>query len=133
MNKRKLMAGVLVIFLLGVAAGALGTGLYYSYGDSHGRFHHLSPKARTDLIMKRLSSDLDLTDDQQKEIRTFVRQAEDQIAQLKKQSFPQFKAIIDESFASTRKVLNPDQQKILDKLHAEMQQFRRKNKDQDPD
>jgi Spy/CpxP family protein refolding chaperone len=133
MNKRKLMAGVLVVFLLGALAGALGAGLYYNYSDSPSRFRHHSPEERTALIMKRLSRDLDLTETQQQEITVIIREAEEKVSRLKQQTFPEFKAIIDASFAASREKLNPEQQKKLDEIQAEMQQMRRKDKGREPD
>ena len=127
------MAGVLVVFLLGAVAGALGNGLYNKYSDPRSRFRHHSPEERTDFIMKRLSEDLDLTETQQTEIRQIVRQAEEKMVLLRRRTFPEFRAIIDQSFADTREKLTPDQQKKLDEIHEEMQQMRRKGKGDVPD
>ena len=72
MNKLKLIAGVILIFLVGALAGSLGTGLYLSHGIKGFGKEVSGPHRKEALVMERLSSKLDLSKSQRAEIgKTF--------------------------------------------------------------
>jgi hypothetical protein len=67
----KLISGLLLVFVLGILAGSVGTGFYLK--------HRLAPlikepRARKTFIMKRLSKELNLTSDQKTKIDPIVEQ-----------------------------------------------------------
>jgi len=66
-SKLKVSVGVLLVFVLGILAGSLGTQAYMKYRVS--RFVERGHEARAELFLGRLSHDLDLTETQQTEIR----------------------------------------------------------------
>jgi hypothetical protein len=126
MKRWKLILGLLLVFVLGVLAGAFGTRIYLK-----DRFAHLrkDPKARQAFIMRKLSKELSLTPDQEIKIGKIVEQVGDRRRQYYRKNRPEIKKIMDEGFAKIRKELNNDQQKKLDELRAE---FKKRRKARDP-
>lgn len=115
MKKWKLIAGIALVFALGVLAGSLGTRYYHR--DWSGRFFE-EPSARKALILKRLTKDLGLTEAQQKEFRAIVDETEKKLEAFGVETRSAAKAIFDESFSRMKEKLDSDQQKKLDELKA---------------
>jgi Spy/CpxP family protein refolding chaperone len=115
MRKAKLIAGVALVFVLGVLVGSLGTRFYHR--DWSAPFFH-EPSSRKALIMKRLTKDLGLTEAQQKEFRAIVDETEKKLEAFGAETRSAVKAIFDESFSRMKEKLDPDQQKKLDELRA---------------
>jgi Spy/CpxP family protein refolding chaperone len=124
MKKWKLLAGVLLVFVLGVLIGSLGTGFYHQY--LFDRFRK-DPAERKAFFLEKFSERLDLTENQQKAFKTIIDQVDqERRAQILKNR-SEFKKIMDESYAQMKKVLNPDQQNTFDELIKEFRE-RRKSK-----
>jgi len=117
MNKLKLAAGVLLVFLAGALAGSLGTMTYFK--QLMGRFPPGGPppKAMTTMMMKRLSGELDLTDAQHAEVRKIVASLQEDVLSLRRKTQPEMEALNDASFASIRDLLDDKQKQKLDALH----------------
>ena len=122
MKRWKLISGLLLVFVLGVLAGSLGTGVYLK-----DRFEHLrkDPKARQAFIMRKLSKELELTPDQKTKIEKIVAQMGEKRREFFLKNRPEIKKIMDEGFAQIRKELNSDQQKKLDVLREEFEKRRK--------
>ncbi len=122
MNTGKLIAGVALVLIVGVLIGSLGTRFYleHRYGPfmpEHGN--------RTAFIMKKLSKDLNLNENQKPVIERIVTQTEERLHEHFLQKRSEIAAIIDEGFAQMKKELNEDQNKKLDALREEFQKHRR--------
>ena len=115
MKKWKLIAGVALVFVLGVLVGSLGTRYYHR--DWSERFLE-EPSARKALILKRLTKDLGLTEAQQKEFRAIVEETDKKLEAFGLERRSAVKAILDESFSRMKEKLDPEQQKKLDELRA---------------
>jgi len=115
MKKWKPIAGIALVFVLGVLVGSLGTRYYHR--DWSGRFLE-EPSARKALILKKLTKDLALTETQQKEFRTIVEETDKRLGAFGLERRSAVKAILDESFAKMKEKLDPEQQKKLDELRA---------------
>ena len=122
MKRWKLISGLLLVFVLGVLAGSLGTGVYLK-----DRFEHLrkDPKARQAFIMRKLSKELELTPDQKIKVEKIVEQMGEKRREFFLKNRPEIKKIMDEGFAQIRKELNSDQQKKLDVLREEFEKRRK--------
>ena len=122
MKRWKLISGLLLVFVLGVLAGAFGTRIYLK-----DRFAHLrkDPKARQAFIMRKLSKELSLTPEQKVKIGEIVEQVGERRREYYRKNRPEIKKIMDEGFAQIRNVLNNDQQKKLDELRAEFEKRRK--------
>ena len=122
----KLISGLLLVFVLGILAGSLGTGFYLK--------HRLAPlikepRARKTFIMKRLSKELNLTSDQKKKIDPIVEQMIEKRREYYLKNRPEIKTIMDQGFALIREELNEDQKKKLDVLR---EKFHRRRGERDP-
>jgi len=121
MKRWKLISGLLLVFVLGVLAGAFGTRVYLK-----DRFERLrkDPKARQAFIMRKLSKELSLTPEQKIKIGKIVEQVGDRRREYYRKNRPEIKKIMDEGFAQIKKELTNDQQKKLDELRAEFEKRR---------
>jgi Spy/CpxP family protein refolding chaperone len=115
MKKWKLIAGVALVFVLGLLVGSLGTRYYHR--DWSGRFFQ-EPTARKALMLKRLTKDLGLTEAQQKDFRAIVEETDKKLETFGVERRAAVRAIIDESFSRMKEKLDPEQQKKLDELRA---------------
>jgi len=122
----KLISGLLLVFVLGILVGSLGTGFYLQ--------HRLAPfmkepRARKTFIMKRLSKELNLTSDQKAKIDPIVEQMIEKRREYYLKNRPEIKTIMDQGFAQIREELNEDQKKKLDGLR---EKFHRRRGERDP-
>jgi Spy/CpxP family protein refolding chaperone len=115
MRKGKLIAGVALVFVLGVLVGSLGTRYYHR--DWSERFFQ-EPSAKKALILKKLTKDLGLTETQQREFRVIVEDTDKKLEAFGLERRSAVKAILDESFSRMKDKLDPEQQKKLDELRA---------------
>jgi hypothetical protein len=118
----KLISGLLLVFVLGILAGSVGTGFYLK--------HRLTPiikepRARKAFIMKRLSKKLNLTPDQQTKIQPILEQIIEKRREYYRKTRPEIKTIMDQGFAQIKEELNEDQKKKLDELREKFQKHRR--------
>jgi hypothetical protein len=125
MKRWKLVSGLLLVFVLGILAGAFGTRIYLK-----GRFAHLrkDPKARQVFIMRKLSKELELTQDQKIKVEKIVEQMGEKRREFYLTNRPEIKRIMDEGFLQIKKELSNDQQKKLDELREKFEK-RRKARD----
>jgi hypothetical protein len=125
MKRWKLVSGLLLVFVLGILAGAFGTRIYLK-----DRFAHLrkDPKAKQAFIMRKLSKELELTQEQKIKVEKIVAQMGAKRRELFLKNRPEIKKIMDEGFLQIKKELNNDQQKKLDVLREEFEK-RRKARD----
>ena len=125
MKRWKLVSGLLLVFVLGILAGAFGTRIYLK-----DRFAHLrkDPKAKQAFIMRKLSKELELTQDQKIKVEKIVEQVGAKRREFFLKNRPEIKKIMDEGFLQIKKELNNDQQKKLDVLREEFEK-RRKARD----
>ena len=122
MKRWKLISGLLLVFVLGILAGAFGTRIYLK-----DRFAHLrkDPKARQAFIMRKLSKELELTPDQKIKIEKIVEQLGEKRREFFLKNRPEIKKIMDEGFLQIKKELDDDQQKKLDELREEFEKRRK--------
>ena len=122
MNRWRLVSGILLVFVLGVLAGSVGTGFYFKH-----RFvsRKKDPNARKAFIMKRLTKELNLTQTQMTEIDKIVEQMVEQRREYSLQKRLEIKQIMDQGFSQMKKELNMDQQKKLDALRERFERRRK--------
>ncbi|MFC1886222.1 hypothetical protein ACFLZM_04120 [Thermodesulfobacteriota bacterium] len=103
MKKWKMIAGVLLVFVLGVLAGSLGAGFYHK--TLYSRFKKDS-SARKSFILKKFTEELDLSENQQLSFKTAIDRLD---AQMLRQR-AEIKKIMDANHREMKKVLNSEQQ-----------------------
>ncbi len=119
--KGKLIAGVALVFIVGVLIGSVGTRLFF-------RHHHeafTGERAnRTAFIMKRLSKELKLTDTQKVAVQHIVEQTQDRLRAHFVEQRPEVQAIVNDGFLRVKNELTDDQKKKLDELKEKFERRR---------
>ena len=119
----KAVAGVLLVFLLGVAAG--GIGVYRFHRHRMDRFFRGEPGAVSGFLVHRLSRELDLDAQQKARVEAIARRSEEEMRTLRQQLRPQFEEILSRGRQEIRAELRPDQQQRFDAMDAERGMRRR--------
>ncbi|TAN35663.1 MAG: hypothetical protein EPN23_10850 [Verrucomicrobia bacterium] len=118
MNKTKIILGVLVVFLLGMAAGSLLTFRFVAHRFRQALHGPIQPGA--EFIVQHLTHRLDLDVAQQKLVRVIVEDTRRQFERLRVQTIaPESERILRESDQQMKKLLRPEQQKKYRLLVAE--------------
>jgi hypothetical protein len=119
----KAVAGVVLVFFLGVAAG--GIGVYRFHRHRMDRFFRGEPGAVSGFLVHRLSRELDLDAQQKTRVEAIVLRSEEETRALRRQFRPQFEAILEKGRKEIRAELRPDQQQRFDATAAERGMRRR--------
>lgn len=122
MNKLKLSVGILLVFILGALAGSLGTGMYMKHRI--GEFVRGGPPTLMHSLMRRMSHQLKLTEEQETEIERIIEQANKDIAALRERYHPEFEKIMDKNFALIKETLGEEQKIKFEELQEELKNRR---------
>ncbi|MFA6054774.1 MAG: hypothetical protein WC769_05300 [Thermodesulfovibrionales bacterium] len=126
MKKWKTIVSIILVFLLGLLAGALITHEIYKH-----RIENIirgDPKAMRELIVQRLNHKLHLDTAQLEQLRVIVNETHAEIKNVRKQIRPQIEEILESSQNRVRAILRPDQLEKYEKIIAERKK-RRENKE----
>jgi Spy/CpxP family protein refolding chaperone len=121
MNKWKMILGVMLLLVLGAVMGSIATEVYFKRWFL---FMGGSPKARAEFIMKKISKDLKLTQEQNIKIGGIVEQSEHELQKIKRL---ERKRMLDE----IKMELNNDQQRELESFKKESEKRRQRVEDKD--
>jgi hypothetical protein len=127
MNKLKVWAGIVLVFLLGALVGSVSTGIFFKHRIE--RFSKGDRPPIKGVLMKKLSHELDLTETQRVEIEQILDQLQEKLLDLRRQHRPEFEKLFDHSFGSIREKLNSEQKNRFDKIREELRRrhsYRRK-------
>jgi hypothetical protein len=130
MTKWKTWPVVVVLLISGITIGSASATFYFRHRI--GGMIHEGPLAMRRFIMKRITSELDLTKDQQYEISDIVDETQYQLHQLHEQYRPQMEKIIDAGIAEMKTNLTEEQQRKLDAFYDKMKKqwsLRRRTKE----
>jgi Spy/CpxP family protein refolding chaperone len=116
MKSRKAICGVLLVFVLGILCGLFASRLLHNRLESvtGGR-----AQTREEQIVSRLDKRLDLTDEQEEQVRGIVHQTHEEIQALRDQLRPQTEALIEKAQARISGLLTPAQRKEYERMIAE--------------
>jgi Spy/CpxP family protein refolding chaperone len=103
-SKRQVRLAALLIFVLGVAAGALGLNGYQRWSRSRAEG---SRQQRFERMLDRLQ----LNQDQKSQVHQILTESREQLQNLRKESEPRFSAIRQQADERLQKVLTPEQWK----------------------
>ena len=116
MNRWKFRIGIVLVFLLGLAIGGLGTGWWFA----HGYYGWHGPRQRVEAqIMNRLNRYLDLTDAQKAGIGPIVHDVSTQLEALRERAEPEIRRIVEDGLARSKEKLTPEQYERLAKRYQE--------------
>ncbi|HPC03518.1 MAG TPA: hypothetical protein PKY58_00050 [Syntrophales bacterium] len=103
---------VLLVFLAGVLAGVLGSRQYTHYRLS--QFVKKGHPAHSEIILREMSKELDLTDRQRSEVRAILEEMDGRIDRLRETFDPQIRAVFDDGFPRIRERMSGEQVKKFD-------------------
>jgi Spy/CpxP family protein refolding chaperone len=106
---------LVLAFVLGVAAGALGFGVYLR--QTSGR--PTGPERFQNAILHRLSSELDLQPEQRARVESILRETGQEFSRLREEMRPRFREIRARSRERIRGVLDAQQQAKFESLSAD--------------
>ena len=115
----KIIAGV-VLFASGAVVGVVGSRLLGERGPL--ALMHSDPRHFAAMAMRRLTSDLDLSQEQQDKLRPIIMDTTRQIIALRREQEPRIQELIDTSIELTKALLTPEQREkfvdVMAKLEA---------------
>jgi hypothetical protein len=120
MKKWKIFTGIFLIFAIGVLSGVLGTGLFIKHRIVE--FRGGAPFMRDRFLMRRLTSELDLTAQQQEKVGAILAGMRTRNKDFFQTRRAEMAKIINNELSAVKKELTGEQQKKLDQL---MEKFRR--------
>jgi hypothetical protein len=120
MKKWRLITGVALVLVLGILIGSTGTQFYLRH-----KYHlFLDRKDRTAHVLKTLSRDLDLLQDQKIAVEKILQRMAERLRSHYLQGRPEAERIVDESFSEIRQGLTDEQKKKLDSLQERHRRHR---------
>jgi Spy/CpxP family protein refolding chaperone len=120
-NQRKAGFLVVLVLLLGVALGAVGT----HYWEAHA-YGHLALVPSHAEIVQQMTEQLSLTPDQQKQVNAISDEIHARLHALQDQMKPQADAIRSEGRQKIRALLTPEQQPKFDEFTRHLDDLRAK-------
>jgi hypothetical protein len=115
----RIWGGVLVVFVCGLLVGAVATNAYHNYERQH-RWEQglagLKPR-----VMKHLTHELHLSDDQRRTFDVIVSQAEAELLHLRIAQQPHVDKVLVRTIAELKGTLTPEQQTKLDEQYNSLQ------------
>src|SRR5690348_3329571 len=115
----RIWGGVLVVFVCGVLVGTVATGAYHNYERQHRWEQGLAGmKPR---VMKHLTHELHLSDDQRRTFDVIVSQAEAELLHLRIAQQPHVDKVLVRTIAELKGTLTPEQQTKLDEQYNSLQ------------
>ena len=128
-NNRKALALIILVFVLGVALGAVGHSVADRrvLGARTQQPAFLQPRPNPPRAVSRLTSELDLTAEQQKQIGDILADMQHRYDVVHDQMNPQFAEIREQGHDQIRQVLTPEQRpKFEDFLNRVAEDRRRR-------
>lgn len=124
---RNLAISLTLVFLSGLALGALGY-RYYAQKTAVTRENHppRSPKEFRAAYTAEMKARLKLSDDQVKRLTTILDETEAKYKEVRERIRPEMKAIQDGQVAAINAMLTADQQAEYAKMRAEREERRKK-------
>jgi len=117
MKSIKPVVGIILVFLLGAASGALVT-----YLVSQTRIESIlsgGPHAREEVLLKRLTRQLDLDRQQREQVKAIIHETHEDMRQIRQKWHPQMEALLTDSQLRISALLRPEQQEKFKKIVAE--------------
>jgi Spy/CpxP family protein refolding chaperone len=121
---RKAMVWLVVVFVLGVALGVLGTYVVTTRVSARGQEQHTAAAARAHYL-DRLNHELNLSEDQQKQIDAIIANVQARYDAIHQSVVPQFEQARQDGRAQIRQILTPEQQPKFDEFMKHVDEERK--------
>lgn len=115
MNTAKPIVMLVLVLLVGMFAGSLGTRLYLRHEIERSRADRHDPEERIQRIVGRLTDELKLDNNQQAEVRKVVAATDARVTGIKASYEPELKRVYDQSFQRIGEILKDEQKAKLQK------------------
>ena len=122
MKAWKAVAGVVLVFVLGVLSG--GIGVYRFHRSALDRFARGEPARVPEFYVRKLSHRLDLDPAQRERVETIVRRTVGEVRQVREECRPRIDEALEKGRRDIRAELRPEQQRRFDELDAERHRHR---------
>jgi hypothetical protein len=116
MKKWKTIASVIIVFLLGAAAGAIVNEFYQ---QRIGDVFRNEPRSMRELIVRRLHHELDLDPAQTEQVRVIVSDTQTRMREVRRRFRPELEEIMAHSQEQIRAILRPYQRERYERIIAE--------------
>lgn len=123
MNQFKLIAGVTLVFVVGIFAGVIGSGFYYKERLKDFSAGGPPMDARIRMLLDRFSHDLELTDIERAEIEKILRDVQDKIFELRRNTFPEIEEINEKGLELIKERLDSKQREKFNSFHNKMKEL----------
>lgn len=117
MRHWKFKLGVVLVFLLGLVIGGLGTGWWFAQGY-HG--FRGPPRKVEAAIMNKLSWYLHLSDEQKERLEPIVRDVSRKLEAIRQQVEPEMRRAVEEGMERAKPILNAEQYEKLEHRYREL-------------
>lgn len=115
----RIWGGVLTVFVCGLLVGTVATSAYHNYERQHRWEQGLAGmKPR---VMKHLTHELHLSEDQRQAVHVIVSQAETELLQLRVAQQPHVDEVLARTIDALKAKLAPEQQTKLDEQFQNLQ------------
>ncbi|EHJ48356.1 hypothetical protein DFW101_2352 [Solidesulfovibrio carbinoliphilus subsp. oakridgensis] len=118
----KIMAG-LVLFASGTVMGFFGARFLAERGRL--ALLHGDPRQFSEMVVRRLSDDLDLTKAQREKLRPIIRKTSERMIEIRREQEPKVREAIENSITETKAILTPEQREKFTALMERLQERRR--------
>jgi hypothetical protein len=126
-NNRKALALIVLVLVLGVALGAVGHSLFDRRVQGARTQTQLQPRPNPPRGVARLTTELNLAPDQQKQLSTILMDMQQRFDDVRRQVNPQFDQIREQGHDQIRQILTPEQRpKFEDFLNRLTEERRRR-------
>lgn len=116
MNKAKPILVLCLVFIAGIAVGAIGTRIVVRQAIQR---MARNPDLMRERIEREITSRLALSPDQQAKVHTILLRSQHDAQQLRREFQPQFAEIFDRTEHDVSEILTPDQRERFEKLLKE--------------
>ena len=127
MKKWQIWTSLVILFFAGIIIGFIGGS--YTTKRMVAKVLDSDPGARERHITKWLTRKLDLTEEQQAEIRKIVIRSQTETRRMWSENLPKLKKLRASDTASIKKILNPEQQKKYERLLKKVRKRRQLRRD----
>ncbi|MBT1073466.1 hypothetical protein [Pelotalea chapellei] len=127
MKNMKAIIGILLIFALGAASGAIVTHMVHRARMES--FIKGGPEAKEEVIVSKLTRKLDLDSRQQEQVRAIIHENHRAMQQIRKQYHPQIQAILEQGQARIATILTPEQR---EKFRVIIEERKKRHRPEEP-
>jgi hypothetical protein len=117
----KAILGIILVFIFGCLFGALATSAFFYHRTAE--FLQRGPEGMADLLERRMTRNLGLNEDQQRQIHACFMNNADARRELQVQIQPQIQTLNREMLQQINAILRPDQQ---ERFHENLVRFRQR-------